>query len=125
MENSSENDCITSKRKVNNSSESASLKDQKSLKSSNKLNKLDNSDSEDSPSLIKTKKFTNMDPPASSQIQMTIWKEDHINPTPASKSKTKSVSSKSSSKNDKKDAISERILQASRVSSANQKKYCE
>jgi len=125
-ENTSENDCnISAKRKVNNSSENSSLKDQKSLKSSNKLNKLNNSDSEDSPSLIKTKKYSVMDPPASSQIQMTIWKEDNINPISAARSKARSIAKQSDNKNDKKDAIADRIIQASRVSSVNQKKYCE
>ena len=91
MENLSESDTENLKYKPGKSSSSTnnnnkqldSHKDStKSLQTSNKLNKLETTESaggdagEDSPSIIKTKKCTDMEPPVSSQIQMTIWKED-------------------------------------------------
>ncbi len=96
----------------------------------NNMEMLKNCD--DSPSLIsKTKKLTNnMSPPASSQIQMTIWKEDQTNITNKASTVSSKVNTSNSRKNIKnmnestikKDAIAERIIYASRASSANSKK---
>ena len=113
MENLSENDDM--KRKV--SSKSDKNKD-KSLKVSNKMNKLDADERDDSPSITKTKRCVDMEPPASSQIQMTVWKEDLITQAPASsKGKSRSVA------NNQNNAIAERIISASRASTVLSKKW--
>ncbi len=92
MENSAENDTENHKYKSNKSgTKQLDNKDAaKSLKASNKLNKLDTDSGDgDSPSIIKTKKCVDMDPPMSSQIQMTIWKEDSSSQIPGQVSKNK------------------------------------
>jgi hypothetical protein len=130
------------KRKASFNSLNSNLidKNQKDLMNNLKGNSKINDNEDHSPSLlnIKTKKFTNMSPPASSQIQVTLWKEEttvlnniNINNTNNSKATMNSGSRANASKknlstsknitesNTKKDAIAERIIHASRASSAN------
>ncbi len=116
MENSSENDSENLKYKSARGSKPD--KDSKSLKASNKLNKLE-TEPDDSPSMIKTKKCVDMEPPVSSQIQMTIWKEDNASQMPAPSRSSKSRQSKAEAS--KKDAIAERIISASRASSSSKR----
>lgn len=111
MENLSENDDM--KRKVLNKSDKN--KD-KSLKVSNKLNKLaDGIEQDDSPSITKTKRcVADMEPPACSQVQMTIWKEDQMSQMPTATNTGRGKSR--SMANNQNSAIAERIISASRAS---------
>ena len=92
----------------------------------------DSNQIDESPSLIsnKIKKFTNnMEPPASSQIQVTIWKDEPTTSIVSSRGSSSSRASAASKKYantknlpDKNDAIADRIIHASRASSASAKK---
>ena len=97
----------------------------KSLKTSNKLNKMTDADDQDndSPSLIKTKKCIDMEPPAS-QIQVTIWKEDNASQAAPSSSLrgSKSRSVNSNNRNANSAGFADRIISASRASNVHSKR---
>jgi hypothetical protein len=72
-----------------------------------------------SPSLLNTKKkFNYNEPPASSQIQMTIWKEDQSSSSSTASSISSNNRKKSTNKSTDKDAIAERFINVSRGNSS-------